>query len=304
MLDGVLTLLDDLYRSGERQVELQPLVTQCLRAAVAAIGVPQFLVLLPLNLGQSAAATQRPWLLAVLRGAVPRGSPLGYVADTLLPLATGLKHAADAAKAANSQLEATQYHALWLQAWGLLPGFCTAASSVPQAFPRLARDLGTVLNSEPELRPTICAALGRLIETSCTLASAPPGGAETVAANRAAVGPFAKNFLPILFNLFTTSAIDHRSFLLDAVRTWVTVADTALLANLFASIVRKLVDTAGTADPAVRHSMLDLALALAPALDTASLSLLYRTLVPFLVVRRQYHAVLKKSGASSCVWRG
>ena len=119
--------------------------------------------------------------MAVLRGAVPRGSPLGYVADTLLPLATGLKHAADAAKAANSQLEATQYHALWLQAWGLLPGFCTAASSVPQAFPRLARDLGTVLNSEPELRPTICAALGRLIETSCTLASAPPAVARHVA---------------------------------------------------------------------------------------------------------------------------
>ena len=182
-----------------------------------------------------------------------------------------------------------------------------------QAFPRLARELGTVLNNDPELRPVICTALCRLIETSCTLPSVPHADAEAdtdadtagtrVAANRAAVGPFAKNSLPILFNLYTTTAIDNRNYLLDTVRAWVAVADGALLSSLFATILRKLVEAPATATgnasaPApqlVRHSMLDLALALAPVLDLPSLALLYRTLIPFLAVRCALASMLHRS---------
>jgi len=193
-----------------------------------------------------------------------------------------------------------------------------ARSPARQAFPKLARELGTALNNEPELRPTICAALGRLIKSSCafsTAAGAADGAAagQRIAANRAAVGAFAKNFLPILFNLYTTTPPDVRNYLLDAVRSWVAVADKPLLNNLFATVVRKLLDVpdaaaapaAGQLAPqAVRHAMLDLALALAPALDGASAGLLYRTVTPFLVVRPGHVRRAKQRRARSPqAWR-
>ena len=135
LLDGVLALLDDLYRTADAQAALQPHVTRCLRAAAGAIGLPRLFALLPLHLDHPGpprpGETQRPWLLAVLRGAVAPGSTLAYVADTLLPLAHTLQGAAKAATARGAALEATQYHTLALQTWALLPGFCAAPIDLP-----------------------------------------------------------------------------------------------------------------------------------------------------------------------------
>jgi len=50
MLDPVLLLLDDLYRTDEAHVHLQPLVTRCLRTAATAIGIQRLLEVLPLHL--------------------------------------------------------------------------------------------------------------------------------------------------------------------------------------------------------------------------------------------------------------
>ena len=79
----------------------------------------------------TARITPRPWLLAVLRGAVAPGSSLAYVADTLLPLARTLQRASVAATERRSALEASQYHTLAVQTWALLPGFCAAPADLP-----------------------------------------------------------------------------------------------------------------------------------------------------------------------------
>ena len=43
--------------------------------------------------------------------------------------------------------------------WGLLPSFCLDCVDIPEAFPQLARRLGTSIESEPDLRIPACTAL-------------------------------------------------------------------------------------------------------------------------------------------------
>ena len=64
----------------------------------------------------------------------------------------------------NKQEElAKAHHQLYTQLWALLPGFCTLPTDADVAFKPLARTLGTAIETQPLLRPTVCEALRVLI---------------------------------------------------------------------------------------------------------------------------------------------
>jgi hypothetical protein len=127
-----------------------------------------------------------------------------------------------------------EFFLLLLQIWSLLPRFCLDPTDLKISFPMIARILGSALNERVELRPIVCHALTLLIKQSndkgnqkctnliifltfCTLSSEE---------SRTVLSRFSKNYLPILFNLYTDpeGKPDHKSPLMECIKAYVSIS--------------------------------------------------------------------------------
>ncbi|KAG8523483.1 RRP12-like protein [Galemys pyrenaicus] len=194
---------------------------QAVGAAVASMGPEVVLQAVPLEIDGSEETLDFPrsWLLPVIRDHV-RETRLGFFTAYFLPLATTLKNKAMNLAQAGSTVESKIYDTLQWQIWTLLPGFCTRPTDVAASFKGLARTLGTAISERPDLRGTVCQALRTLIVKGCE-----------AEADRAEVSRFAKNFLPILFNLYgqPVAAGDTPApcrAVLETIKTYLTITDT------------------------------------------------------------------------------
>ncbi|NWH70588.1 RRP12 protein, partial [Piaya cayana] len=250
-------------------------VDQAVGAAVSAMGPEVLLEAVPLEIDgkEETLDFPRSWLLPVLRDYV-RGARLGFFTSYFLPLAAALKSRALEFTQAGKSVEAKIYDTLQWQVWTLLPGFCTHPTDVLGAFKGLARTLGTAISERPDLRPTVCQALRTLIHKGCQ-----------TDAEKAEVGRFAKNFLPILFNVYSqpgeggSSSAQHRS-VLDTVRAYLTITDPQMVCGFLQKASEKL--TSPENSEFARLSILDLVVAMAPYADEPSLDSLYHTIQPSL----------------------
>uniref|UniRef100_A0A4W6C4P2 Ribosomal RNA processing 12 homolog n=1 Tax=Lates calcarifer TaxID=8187 RepID=A0A4W6C4P2_LATCA len=129
----------------------------------------------------------RSWLVPVIRDHV-KNTHLGFFASYFLPLASTLKQRAEELEQAGQKLEAKVYQTLQLQIWTMLPGFCTCPVDLMASFKSIARTLGMAINDRPDLRLIVCQALRTIINKK---------------EEKAEVGHFSKNFLPILFNVYS-----------------------------------------------------------------------------------------------------
>ncbi|XP_068544353.1 RRP12-like protein [Anas acuta] len=250
-------------------------VDQAVGAAVAAMGPEVLLEAVPLQIDgkEENLDFPRSWLLPVLRDYV-QGARLGFFTSYFLPLAATLKSRALEFSQAGKSLESKIYDTLQWQVWSLLPGFCTHPTDVLGAFKGLARTLGMAISERPDLRPTVCQALRTLIHRGC----------ETDA-ERAEVGRFAKNFLPILFNVYSQpqeegSSSTQRRSVLDTVRAYLTITDPQMVCGFLQKASEKL--TSPESSEFARLSLLDLVVAMAPYADEQSLGSLYSTIQPSL----------------------
>uniref|UniRef100_A0A8C3CN82 Ribosomal RNA processing 12 homolog n=1 Tax=Cairina moschata TaxID=8855 RepID=A0A8C3CN82_CAIMO len=250
-------------------------VDQAVGAAVAAMGPEVLLEAVPLQIDgkEENLDFPRSWLLPVLRDYV-QGARLGFFTSYFLPLAATLKRRALEFSQAGKSLESKIYDTLQWQVWSLLPGFCTHPTDVLGAFKGLARTLGMAISERPDLRPTVCQALRTLIHRGC----------ETDA-ERAEVGRFAKNFLPILFNVYSQpqeegSSSTQRRSVLDTVRAYLTITDPQMVCGFLQKASEKL--TSPESSEFARLSLLDLVVAMAPYADEQSLGSLYSTIQPSL----------------------
>ncbi|NWZ35500.1 RRP12 protein, partial [Brachypodius atriceps] len=250
-------------------------VDQAVGAAVSTMGPEVLLEAVPLEINgkEETLDFPRSWLLPVLRDNV-QGARLGFFTSYFLPLAATLKSRALEFTQAGKSVEAKIYDTLQWQVWTLLPGFCTHPTDVLGAFKGLARTLGMAISERPDLRPTVCQALRTLIHKGC----------ETDA-ERAEVGRFAKNFLPILFNVYSQSEEDggtsaQRRSVLDTVRAYLTITDPQMVCGFLEKASAKL--TSPESSEFTRLSILDLVVAMAPYADEQSLDSLYRTIQPSL----------------------
>uniref|UniRef100_A0A663MCZ3 Ribosomal RNA processing 12 homolog n=1 Tax=Athene cunicularia TaxID=194338 RepID=A0A663MCZ3_ATHCN len=250
-------------------------VDQAVGAAVSTMGPEVLLEAVPLEIDgkEETLDFPRSWLLPVLRDYV-QGARLGFFTSYFLPLAATLKSRALEFTQAGKSVEAKIYDTLQWQVWTLLPGFCTHPTDVLGAFKGLARTLGMAISERPDLRPTVCQALRTLIHKGC----------ETDA-ERAEVGRFAKNFLPILFNVYSQPEEDggnsaHRRSVLDTVRAYLTITDPQMVCGFLQKASMKL--TSPESSEFARLSILDLVVAMAPYADEQSLGSLYHTIQPSL----------------------
>ncbi|XP_028336947.1 RRP12-like protein [Physeter macrocephalus] len=255
-------------------------------AAVASMGPEVVLEAVPLEIDGSEETLDFPrsWLLPVIRDHV-RETRLGFFTAYFLPLATTLKRKAMDLAQAGSTVESKIYDTLQWQIWTLLPGFCTRPTDVATAFKGLARTLGMAISERPDLRVTVCQALRTLITKGCE-----------AEADRAEVSRFAKNFLPILFNLYgqPVAAGDTpapRRAVLETIKTYLTITELQLVNGFLEKASEKVLDPASS--DFTRLSVLDLVVALAPHADEAAISKLYSTIRPYL--ESKAHGVQKKA---------
>ncbi|KFQ78909.1 RRP12-like, partial [Phaethon lepturus] len=287
--DEVLRVLEVFFETCGKQCH--PIMKKCLRSLCdlrlsphfsytgevdqATMGPEVLLEAVPLEIDgkEETLDFPRSWLLPVLRDYV-QGARLGFFTSYFLPLAAALKSRALEFTQSGKSVEAKIYDTLQWQVWTLLPGFCTHPTDVLGAFKGLARTLGMAISERPDLRPTVCQALRTLIHKGC----------ETEA-ERAEVGRFAKNFLPILFNVYSQPEEDggssaQRRSVLDTVRAYLTVTDPQMVCGFLQKASEKL--TSPESSEFARLSILDLVVAMAPYADEQSLDSLYCTIQPSL----------------------
>uniref|UniRef100_A0A452V9Z8 Ribosomal RNA processing 12 homolog n=1 Tax=Ursus maritimus TaxID=29073 RepID=A0A452V9Z8_URSMA len=211
---------------------------QAVGAAVASMGPEVVLEAVPLEIDGSEENLDFPrsWLLPVIRDHV-RETRLGFFTTYFLPLATTLKSKAMDLAQAGRTVESKIYDTLQWQIWTLLPGFCTRPTDVAASFKGLARTLGTAISERPDLRVTVCQALRTLITKGCE-----------AEADRVEVSRFAKNFLPILFNLYgqPVAAGDTpapRRAVLETVKTYLTITDPQLVNSFLEKASEKVLDS-------------------------------------------------------------
>uniref|UniRef100_A0A673H6J2 Uncharacterized protein n=1 Tax=Sinocyclocheilus rhinocerous TaxID=307959 RepID=A0A673H6J2_9TELE len=191
------------------------------------------------------------WLIPVLRDNV-KNTQLAYFTSYFLPLANKLKQTADELEQSGQKLMAKVYQTLQMQIWTMLPGFCTKPTDLLASFKGIARSLGMALNDRPDLRLCICQALRTLINKSC----------ETE------LQRFSKNFLPILFNVYSQQPkpgemmASARMAVLDTIRVYLSITEQAWL--LFC-----------------RLAVIDLIVAMAPFADEASMTQTFSLIKPF-----------------------
>lgn len=235
-------------------------------SAVKSMGPRLVLSAIPLNItGENDdPAFPRGWLLPVIRDNVTH-TELGFFTAYFLPLAAKLKKKAEE-YADTSTAQSKAYDALQLQIWSMLRGFCDHPTDVKQSFQGIAKILGTALNERDDLRMDVLAALRSLI--SCSMEND---------GDKVEVGRFAKNFLPILFNQFTTEGqtdIGTRLAVLETTKKYFQVANKELLHGFIDRALGKIAEKGiGVFRIA---SLMDLTIALIPYADEKHLKQIFQ----------------------------
>ncbi|KAK3283791.1 hypothetical protein CYMTET_8532 [Cymbomonas tetramitiformis] len=306
LLGGVLTALGEL--ASAREPSSWPAVQTTFGVILRVMGPEHVLAALPLNLEQAVSmegaedegdgwfdvAGCNVWLLPLLKQHL-LGARLAYFASDILPLAKRMAENSKKAAASRKPLQAQRCITAEYQLWSTLPAFVTWCQDTPQAFPTIARDLGAYLQHREDLRTVLCSALQRIVSQNKQMVEggsteAPVGyTTELAAASIASVANFAKNFMPILFNLFVTVPLEHRGVIHNTIAAFASIADPATLGGFFRTIIKKLIKVqtdpegapgalleGGDSVAARRCTFMELALALEPGLDEASVEMMFK----------------------------
>ncbi|XP_075532514.1 RRP12-like protein [Dermacentor variabilis] len=240
-------------------------VDRTIATAVKAMGPELVLKAIPLDMSEEEGQDfKRSWMLPVLRDNI-RATRLAFFTTYFLPLASAFHELAEAPDKPTSVTKA--YEILERQIWSLLPGFCTSPTDFNESFPRIARTLGTYLVNRLDLRLDIMSALRRLISSNILNEENVPE-----------MSRYAKNFLPILFNIYTNEAPSQceegtRLAAYDTIKAFVRIADDQLCSALFISASAKLLDEQITSHS--KHAILDLARSLVSKMGPENIQRMY-----------------------------
>lgn len=208
------------------QFEFRDAAEHAIAAFARVVGPAHVLRILPLNLfNEDQNSVGRAWLLPLLKGNITN-TKLSHFTSTLLPLSETLfNKAADA-----GGVEKKIYEALIDQIWTLLPGYCDLPVDCQDAFTdAFAQVIGSVMYSQPSLRPGVFRALTVLIESNEKLAAstAPPesnqkafGMDQQQAKNNLTyLGKKGVNLLSGMFNVYLKSP-EGSGYMLETVSAW------------------------------------------------------------------------------------
>nr|CAG4638227.1 EOG090X00E0 [Cyclestheria hislopi] len=202
--------------------------------AIRILGPRFVLKCIPLNMTGEEDAYDFPqsWLLPILRENVSH-TELGFFIEYFLPLALAFNKRSISCRNKQDLVGFKVIDLLEKQIWALLPSFCKYPTDVEKSFKVIAKDLGKAISDRPDIRMDIMAALRQLIIHS------------KEEQGRNEISRYAKNYLPILFNVFITKPSSdemecHRRSAYDTILYYLQIADTNLLNSLFDKAKSKL----------------------------------------------------------------
>ncbi|KAG6446784.1 RRP12-like protein [Manduca sexta] len=201
--------------------------------AVKSLGPEFVLKTIPLREGPETINLDRSWLLPVLKEKITN-SNLKFFATEILEMATFCRKKARELTQAQDVPGSHTYELLCNQFWALLPSFCNNPKDIKESFKFVARVLGNVLKDNPEFRLSVMQALRKLITCSQNDDEA-----------STELGKFAKNYLPILLNIYMSpakgsSAEGQRLAALETIQVYLTISDQTLREELFNNALQQL----------------------------------------------------------------
>ncbi|XP_047032780.1 RRP12-like protein [Helicoverpa zea] len=201
--------------------------------AIKALGPEFVLRIIPLRDGPESINLERSWLLPVLKEKITN-SNLKFFATEILEMATFCRKKSRELTQMKDVPGSHTYELLCNQFWALLPSFCNSPKDIKDNFKSVARVLGSVLKDNPEFRLSVMQALRKLI--SCSSDNE---------ADLQELGRFAKNYLPILLNIYMSpakgsSAEGQRLAALETIQVYLTISEQSLREELFTNALQQL----------------------------------------------------------------
>ncbi|KAI1296690.1 RRP12-like protein [Halotydeus destructor] len=261
-----LELLSNLRESDtfEQRVELDKAVVD----AIKSVGPEVVLQAIPLNMDVETAEFTRSWLLILLRDNITRAR-LGFFAKCFVPMIVKAQKAIGDLLLSGREIESKAMHVYYCQLWSLLPSFCTYPTDLVQSFKLIAKNLGQLLPVDLKARPSILSALRMLLKTCES------------EAEKAELSKYAKNYMPILLNLYTTPSSevnrDSQLTVLATISEYLPVADAQLRSTLYQKLKERLSDS--SIEPFTQVALLDLMRVFTPHLESAQLEEVFQSLV-------------------------
>ncbi|EDW00336.1 RRP12-like protein [Drosophila grimshawi] len=220
----------------ESQGALRLQIEHTLISAIKALGPELVLRAIPLNESGGGVCLERSWLLPLMREGA-NGASLQFFKEYVVPLV--LNSLANWRKYGTEEKDSNKahiYELLCCQLWGLFPGFCRQPRD-PEYLRNLAPTLGDALQNNPEFRAPIYDGLLELLDESQSDEC------------HAAIGQYARNFLPRLFNIYIQKPTgsyeaDQRKRALDVIRLYIARAPADVQAQLFESAQSMLAGSA------------------------------------------------------------
>ncbi|XP_065366328.1 RRP12-like protein [Calliphora vicina] len=221
----------ELAKRYDTQSALRIQIEHAIISAIKSMGPEVVLKSIPLTNAKGEVLLEKSWLLPLLREGAA-GASFKFFKDVILALAL------DCNKKWHKFAEEKQvsmshtYELLCCQLWGLFPGFCRAPKD-PDNFKLIAPTLGNALDNNPEFRAPIFDGLIELIQNE----------EQTIIHD--ALGKYAKNFLPRLFNIYTqkptgTYEQDLRKKSLEVIKSYLTKTPNDMLKELFDTANKQL----------------------------------------------------------------
>jgi len=244
-------------------------VEYAIGAAIRAMGPEIVLNILPLRIDDDTINLKRGWMIPLLKDCIT-GSSISFFKDTLLPIAMICE------KKMKEPINGKTYEFLVPQIWSILPSICNNVSDITDNFKNIAKLLGMAINDRKDLKLPIMTALRKLITTAMLNENE---------ADIAELARFAKNYLPILFNLYTTkpNGTDEegqRLAALDTIKIYMTITSSELANELFDRAFNKLSEP--NADTFFKESIYDVIRVLIGYTDVTRLNKCYDMCILFL----------------------
>ncbi|XP_076800293.1 RRP12-like protein [Clavelina lepadiformis] len=295
----ILINIVDLRNAPQFQYKTE--LDNAVGAAIGKLGPKSVLEAAPLQIDgtENDYSFCRSWLLPVMKNSISHAN-LSFFSEYFLPLAVKLRLKAQELKASGHQVETKTYETLQFQCWDLCPVFCKDARDISVAFPAVARILGRALNEHMDLRLIVMQAL-RNIVISCRESEK----------DCQVVARFAKNYIPILFNLYanvelSNNADDVKQTIVDAnknkslerlaaletIKIYLRVTDCELISTYFLKAKQRVFEGDNEND-ATRLALLDLMISMVTYVKKDQINDLYKAMIPML--NSPNHSMQKKA---------
>ncbi|KAI4462006.1 putative nodulin-like protein [Holotrichia oblita] len=242
-------------------------------SAIRSMGPEKVLGVISLQKESGEFNIDRSWLLPVLRENVKQCT-LNFWSTCIFPLAIYCQKRAAQLDETNDRIGAHSSELLYEQLWNLLPSFCNAPTDIKSSFKNIAKALGTAISDKKELRLAVMASLRKLISYAKET-----GDKDDLAE----IARFDKNYLPILFNVYTSKPVrtdeeGQRLAALETIKIYLTITRPELTKQLFTSALEKLSTTEET-DQFLIESVMDLIRALVQYQSLEEIQKLYEDFV-------------------------